>query len=212
MTIPPPAYAEADGQMTHPWPTPTAHPTSTSCWMREDALKILQTGHDFNAIRLICRFVPTLGFAIAATLLSKRRESWLVAFLKTLCRDEALQEPPCDSPLSTAEAIVSIIRRRRVSPAPEWNGAGFFSALNSSTDISIIAKKLYDQTSTTFSAITFEDWQAWYCGLPNDPIQSLLNAAFNFRNDLARSVQKGGIAVDQLVSLQKASLYSCVKL
>ncbi|TVY14153.1 hypothetical protein LARI1_G007778 [Lachnellula arida] len=195
-------------QTTHPWPTPTAllpsySPSSPSCWMKEEAIRTLQTSHDFYIIRTICKFVPGLDPAVSATVLSKRWKLWLDAFLKVLCQREVIQEPPCDSPLSTAEAIVRIIRRRQLSPAPEWDGAWIFSALNSSTDISTIAEKFDAQMHSVFSRITFEDWVEWTYGFPNDPIQSLLNTGFNLRNNLARSVQNHTIMVDRLQLLQK---------
>jgi hypothetical protein len=221
MATPPPAYqpdASSVGtdQTTHQWPTPTAllpsySTSSPSCWMKEEALEVLRTSHDFDAIRLICKFVPGLDPAIAAALLSERQKGWLCAFLKVLCRRQAVQEPSCDSPLSMAKAIVGIIRWRRLSPAPEWNGAWIFSALNSSTDISTIAEKLDAQIQSVFSRITFEDWLAWSYGFSNDPIQSLLNTAFNFRNDLARLVQTHAAMVDRLQLLQEASFYSCIR-
>jgi hypothetical protein len=225
MASPPPAYETSTSpgadsvdtcQTTHPWPTPTALLPSYStsnpfCWMEEEALGLLRTSHDFDAIRLICRFVPGLDPSVATALLSERRNSWLNAFLKIVCRRQAIQEPPCDSPISTAKAIVGIIRRRRLSPAPEWNGAWVFSALNSSTDISTIAEKLDAQIHLVSSRITFEDWLAWSYGYSNDPIQSLLNTLFNFRNDLARSVQKHAPMADRLQLLQKAGFCSCIR-
>ncbi|RDL30468.1 uncharacterized protein BP5553_10346 [Venustampulla echinocandica] len=166
----PPAYetsqdassVEAD-QATHPWPTPTAllpsYSTSSPLhWMKEEASEVLLTTHDFDTGRLTCEFVPSLDPVVAATVLSKRRRGWLGAFLKVLCRSHAAREPSCDSPLSTATAIVGIIRRRLVSPAPEWNVAWIFSALTSSTDISTISEKLNAQIDSVFSRISFRDW------------------------------------------------------
>lgn len=187
-------------------------PTFTpSCWM-EEALQILQTSHNFNDIRLICKYVPSLDPGIAAALLSKRRKGWLDAFLKVLCRREAIEEPPCDSLLSTADAIVAMIKRRSLLPALAWNGAWIFPDLNSSARVSIIAEKLDGQIHSTFSSIAFEDWLAWVSGFPNDPIQSLLNETFTFRNDLARYIQQHATTMgNKLQLLQQASLSSRIR-
>jgi hypothetical protein len=178
--------------------------------MQKEALEILQTSQDPDAIRLICKFVPGLDSAVAAKLLSTRPQSWLDAFLKVLCQRQAVQKPSCDSPLSTAEAIVSIIRRRVLSPA-EWDGAWIFLALKSSADISEIAENLDAQIHAVFSRVAVEDWVAWFYGFPNHPIQSLLNSVFIFRNALAKSVQKHATMGDRLQLLQKASFYSYIR-
>jgi hypothetical protein len=226
MASPPPAYetttspdassVDTNQKTTHPWPTPTAllprySTSSPSCWMKEKGLEILRTSHDFDAVILICKFVPGLEPAVAAIELSKRRAGWLGAFLKVLCRREGIQEPSCDSPLSRANAIVGIIRRRPLSPAPKLDGARILSALHSSGDVSVIAEQLDAQVHSVFSRIIPRDWLEWYCGFANDPIQSLLNAGLNLRNDLARSVQKHAKMVERLQSLQEARFYLCTR-
>ena len=95
MASPPPAYettispdassVDTDQKTTHPWPTPTAllprySTSSPPCWMKEKGLEILRTSHDFDAVRLICEFVPGLEPAVAAAALSQRRKGWLGAF------------------------------------------------------------------------------------------------------------------------------------
>jgi hypothetical protein len=179
--------------------------------MKEKGLEILRTSHDFDAVRLICEFVPGLEPAVAAAALSQRRKGWLGAFLKVLCRRQAIQEPSCDSPLSTANAIVGIIRRRLLSLAPEWDWVRIFSALNSLGDVSVIAEQFDAQIHSVFSRIISRDWLEWYYGFANNPIQSLLNAGLNLRNDLARSVQKHAKMVKRLQSLQEASFNSCIR-
>jgi hypothetical protein len=225
MASPPPSYETTTlpdassvntHQNTHLWPAATAllprySTSSPSCWMIEEGLEILRTSHDFDDVILICKFVPGLEPTVAATALSKRQKGWLGAFLIVICRRQAIQEPSCDSPLSTANAIVGIIRLRPVSPAPEWNWVRIVLAIHSSRDISVIADQLDAEIHSVFSRITFRDWLEWYYGFPNDPIQSLLNAVLNLRNDLARSVQKDANMVDRLQSLQQASLYSCTR-
>jgi sulfatase maturation enzyme AslB (radical SAM superfamily) len=86
-----------------------------------------------------------------------------------------------------------------------------FSALNSSTDISIIAEKFNSQIDLVFSRITFEDWVEWAYGFQSDPVQGLLNMAFNLRNDLARFVQTHATMADRLQLLQEVSFYSCTR-
>ena len=191
------------------WPTaylPSYSTVSSLCWWREAASELLQTSYDFDDIKLICKFAPGLNPTIAATLLSRRRKGWLDAFLNVLCRDEAPENPPCDSLLSTAEAIVDIIRRRPLSPALGWNGDWIFSALISSTDIATIAETLDAQIHSTFCTIPFEDWVEWCCGYQNDGISNFLDTVFNFRNGLARYVPR-----HELLLLQKVNLYSCAR-
>jgi hypothetical protein len=217
----PPAYKPTDSQhgsslnadQTHRWPTaylPSYSTVNPSYWWEEAAQEVLRTSHDFDDIKLACKFAPGLDLTVAATLLSNRRKGWLDAFLNVLCREEAVEKPSCGSLLSTAEAIVAIIRRRRLSPALEWNGTWIFSALTSSTaDIPTIAEKLDAQIHSTFCTFTFADWVAWCCGYRNDFISNFLDTLFNFRNNLVRHVQQHSMAVTRLLLLQKASLYPC---
>jgi hypothetical protein len=176
--------------------------------MTEKGLEILGTTHNFDAARLICEFVPGLEPTVAAAVLSKRQEGWLGAFLKVLCRRQAIQEPSCNSLLSRANAIVGIIRGRPLSPTLAWDGVRIFSALNSTEDVSIIAEQFDAQIHSVFSRITSRDWLEWYYGFSNYPIQSLLHACLNLRNDLARSVQEHTQMFERLQSLQEVSFYS----
>jgi hypothetical protein len=201
------------------WPTPTAllpqYGSSTSFWMRREALKVLETSRVFDDIRLIIKFVPGLDSTIAAALLSSRSKPWLGAFWNVLCRREAARQIPCDK--VTAEAIVALIKRRPLAATPEWNGAWIFSALALSQED--IAQKLDAQIHHTFCGITFDDWVAWFHGFSNDFVQSFLNAVFNFRNDLVEYVKHHDTMVnrhekivDRLQWVQNVSLYSCIRL
>jgi hypothetical protein len=224
MASPPPAYQTTTSpdarsveppQRTHLWPTPTAlvpnYSTSSPSWMVDEAQGILRTSHNFDDIMLICKFVPGLNPTDAVTLLSTRRKGWLDAFLKILCRRQALTEPPCDALQSTAQAIVGIIKWRRLSPAPKWDGDWIFSDLKISTDISATAERFAAQIDSVFSRITFKDWVEWAYGFPNDPVQSLLSTSFNLRNNLAGAIRKHATMVHRLKLLQEVGFYSCTR-
>ncbi len=217
---PPPAYEASASPNTNTdqtrWPSSTAllpgySTSSPSCWMKNEGTALLQTSHDFDAIRLICKFVPGLDDDVATALLSKRRKDWLDAFLKVLYQHHAIQELSYDSPQSTANAIVRIIRRRQFFHVPELDGVLFFSALSSPEDVSVIADQLDAQILKVFSMITWRDWLEWYYGFPNDLTQSLLNGALNLRNTLTQFVQNDARMLDRLQSLHEASFYSCTR-
>lgn len=158
-----------------------------------------------RSIKLIIKFTPGLDSTTAATLLSRRCKDWLSAFLQTLCRDAAVEKPLCDSTLSTAEAIVAIIRRRSLSPASGWNGDWILSALLSSSDVPTIAEKFVTQVHSTFCMFPFKDWVAWSCGYQNDDISNFLDIVFDFRNKLARYIQEHAAMADKLLLLQKVN-------
>jgi hypothetical protein len=180
-----------------------------SRWWEEAAVEVFRTSHDFPLVTRTIKFIPLPDPTIAATLLSKRSRGWLDAFLKLLCRDEAIEEPRCDSLLSTAEAIVATIRQRPFSHAPRWRKSWLFSVLLSS-DIPTIAEKLDSQIHSAFCRPTFSDWTAWRCGYRCDIISEFLDALLNFRNDLVQLAQQYKIVLDQLLLLQEASLCLCV--
>jgi hypothetical protein len=83
MASPPPAYETSGSpdtssantdQTAHRWPSSTAllpeySTSSSSCWMAKEATEILRTSHDFDAIRLTCKFVPGLDPDVAIALL-----------------------------------------------------------------------------------------------------------------------------------------------
>lgn len=176
-------------------------------WWEEAAREIIRTKHDFGLITRTIKFIPILDPTTAATLLSRRHRAWLGAFLKLLCREGAIEEPPCDSPFSTAEAIVAIIRPKPSPYTPRLEQSKFISALLSS-DIHIVAEDLDYQIHATFCKTTFLDWTAWVCGCPCAIISEFLDALFNFRNALAHSARQHALVAQNLRLLQQASLDS----
>jgi hypothetical protein len=180
-----------------------------SYWWEEAAAAVFRTSHDFGLVTLTIKFIPLPDPTIPATLLSGRQKGWLDAFLNVLCRDEAIDVPPCDSLLSTAEVIVAIISRRPSSRALRWEGDWLLSALFD-PDISTVAEKLDSQIHSVFCTITFADWIAWHCGYRKDIVSNLLDALLNFRNTLVQFAQEHKIVADKLLLLQKASLCLCV--
>lgn len=206
-TSPSPRPLDAN-QTTDRLPTaflPSYSVANPSQWWEEAAVEVLRTSHDFALVTRTIKFIPLPDPTIAATLLSKRSRGWLGAFLKLLCRDKDIEEPHCDSLLSTAEAIVAIIRQRPSSHAPRWKGAWLFSDLFSS-DIPAVAEKLDSQIHSEFCRPTFSDWTAWRCGYQCEIISEFLEALLNLRNDLVQLAQQNRIVLDQLLLLQEASL------
>ena len=203
----PPAY-QPTPPLTHRWPMtylPTCSTVNSLYWWEEAALEALRTLHDFDEIKVIIRFTPGLDPTTAATVLSSRRKGWLDAFLNVLCRDDDVDNPPCDSLFSTATAVVAIIKQSSLSPALGWNGDWIFAALISSTDIRTVAEKFDTQIHSEVCTPGFEAWVAWCCGYQNDAISNFLDAVLSFRNDLARYVLRDAAMADALLSLQKAS-------
>ena len=201
-----PAYQPTP--LTHRWPTaylPTNSTVSPSYWWEEAALEALRTLHDFDEIKLIIKFTPGLNPTTTATVLSSRCKGWLDAFLNALCRDDTVDKPPCDSLLSTATAVVTIIKQSLLSPAVGWNGHWIFSALISPTDIHTVAEKFDAEIHSIVCMFVFEDWEAWSCGYQNDTISNFLDTVLNFRNDLAEFVRQDASMSERLLSLQKAS-------
>ncbi len=139
--------------------------------------------HDYNLITRTIKFIPILNHTTAATLLSRRQKPWLGAFLKLLCRREAIEEPRCDSPFCTAKAIVAIIRPRPSLYVLRLEQSGFLLALLSS-DIHTAAENLDYQIYVAFCKTTFLNWTAWLYGCPCAIISDFLDALFNFRNSL----------------------------
>lgn len=176
-------------------------------WWEEAAAEIIRTKHDFDLITRTIKFVPIRNPTTAATLLSRRQKDWLGDFLKFLCRDGAIEEPPCDSPFSMAEAIVAIIRPRPSPYAPRLEQSKFISALLSS-DIRTAAEDLDYQIHAIFCKTTFLDWTAWVCGCQCAIISDFLDAVFNLRNALAHSARQDTLVAQNLRLLQEASLHS----
>lgn len=172
---------------------------------------IYLTSHDFGLIIRTIKYIPHPDPTIAAVSLSKRWRGWLNAFLKLLCQSKSIEEPRCNSLLSTAEAIVAIIRWKPSSPAPTWEGSWLFSELLSSDihqfDIDEIAEKLDSQIHSAFCRITFPDWTTWVCGYQCHIIQELLNKLFAFRNSLVQLARDHREVYGKLLLLGKASIY-----
>ncbi|KAL5313247.1 hypothetical protein ACEPPN_018980 [Leptodophora sp. 'Broadleaf-Isolate-01'] len=179
-------------------------------WWEEAAAEIIRTKHDFDLITRTIKFVPIRNPTTAATLLSRRQKDWLGDFLKFLCRDGAIEEPPCDSPFSMAEAIVAIIRPRPSPYAPRLEQSKFISALLSS-DIRTAAEDLDYQIHAIFCKTTFLDWTAWVCGCQCAIISDFLDAVFNLRNALAHSARQDTLVAQNLRLLQEANTFEALR-
>lgn len=165
---------------THPFDRKIDPKGIDSSWWRT-AEDIIQTSNDFTNIKVILKIYPNP--VIAALLLSKQSTDWLNTSLDALCDDEGIKKPSCDSPQSTAKAIVGIIRPRPYGR--RWSGDWIFQALPSS-DIRMIAKEFDRQIYLTISTFTFSEWVALSIGHRND----FLDTVSNFRNELAKYVRE----------------------
>lgn len=172
-----------------------------SRWQEEAAQEVLRTSHDFDDIKHIIKFTPGLDLTIAVTLLCSRRKSWLNAFWTLLYQGKTVNKPSCDSALSTAEAIVAIIRQRSSSPTRAQNGDWIFSALISLANIPTIAEKLDTQIYSTFCTFAFKDWVTQCHGYQDNGILNFLDTIFNFRNKLAQHAREHAAMANGLVLL-----------
>ena len=180
-----------------------------SQWWEAAAREVLGRSHNFNDVKLICKFIRFRDPNTTEEVLSRRSTDWLDAFLLRLCQNNN-SKCPCDGGLCKAGDIISIIKPSQRKPFPAWDGDWIFSALNSSTDVSTIAEKLDIQIHSAFCKILFEDWVTWSLGYEDVAISNFLDTVVKFRNGLAQYVRQQRKPINKLLLLQKASLLCCV--